>query len=118
MGNCCMRLLTGELHHEQVLKTHSHATSPGCSGEAEKKQEDDELRAWRTADAAEKAVARRYECKICFSNTIETAFVPCGHALTCFACSERVVSTENDGERARCPVCKEDIEHTVRLWFS
>lgn len=40
------------------------------------------------------------ECNICYTNKINCAFIPCGHAFCCFDCS---ISCKNV-----CPVCRKD----------
>ena len=37
------------------------------------------------------------ECKICFDETIDSVFTPCGHIVACFPCASSV---------RKCPICK------------
>ena len=37
------------------------------------------------------------ECKICFDETIDSVFTPCGHIVACFSCASSV---------KKCPICK------------
>ena len=50
----------------------------------------------------------RLKCKICMEGDIQTAFVPCGHAATCWSCNTRV---------DRCPVCRADINQRIRIYL-
>lgn len=43
-------------------------------------------------------------CKICMTNKIRTAFVPCGHAVACLSCSKVV---------EKCPVCRGEIQEKI-----
>lgn len=54
----------------------------------------------------ENKVARQYECKVCFSRPISTAFLPCGHAMACEPCTKDV---------SQCPFCSLPIETITRL---
>jgi hypothetical protein len=47
-------------------------------------------------------------CKICMEEDIQTAFVPCGHAATCWKCNTKV---------GKCPVCRADIHQRIRIYL-
>lgn len=64
--------------------------------------------AWKVADAAESAVARRYECKLCMARPYGAAFLPCGHVLCCAECAAGAAS---------CPVCSERVECVAPLYL-
>ena len=57
-------------------------------------------------DAAERRLARAYECKICFAHPIESVFLPCGHAMCCTSCA---------ASRGTCPVCVLKVETVTHL---
>ncbi|XP_074348597.1 uncharacterized protein LOC141687281 isoform X2 [Apium graveolens] len=52
-------------------------------------------------------------CIICYDNSRNCFFVPCGHCATCCACAKRIV---DDGENKSCPICRRLI-HKVRRLF-
>ena len=67
---------------------------------------------WKALDDASHALARQYECKICFARPIDTVFLPCGHAMACALCASRLHG--DDGARA-CPACASEIQQETRL---
>lgn len=46
-------------------------------------------------------------CQICYDNVVDTAFVSCGHTLTCKRCAQAVTS---------CPVCRKPISARLELF--
>lgn len=77
-------------------------------------------------------------CECCYLRKRNTVFIPCGHVYCCMVCSERWTNTnvssfdlyslldEEDREtlvfgeplqKPRCPICRADINSTVRLNF-
>lgn len=49
-------------------------------------------------------------CKICFHNTIDVVFLPCGHILSCETCAYR---------EGRCPLrCEDDMSTFTKIYFS
>lgn len=56
-----------------------------------------------------------HECVVCFKliqESMRCAFVPCGHANVCTACS-----SEQAESCASCPTCRTPITQTLRLFF-
>jgi hypothetical protein len=49
------------------------------------------------------------ECNVCLINKKAVAFIPCGHYSCCSTCSTRVNT---------CPVCREPIQSTQRIYIS
>ncbi|KAL5499588.1 hypothetical protein EMCRGX_G011033 [Ephydatia muelleri] len=47
------------------------------------------------------------ECRICFEVPSMMVFVPCGHMCTCEDCSKQV---------GKCPICRCDIERSIKLY--
>lgn len=47
-------------------------------------------------------------CKICYTNSIELAFLPCGHTVSCLSCAQRLYN---------CPCCRVTISSRIRLYF-
>jgi hypothetical protein len=48
-------------------------------------------------------------CKVCFERPIDCVILPCGHLTTCAKCS---------GKLERCPVCRQGIVETKRVFRS
>ena len=49
------------------------------------------------------------DCVMCCDRTINTAFVPCGHAVACMECGTRF-----DG--CPCPICKRHVCRVLRTY--
>lgn len=47
-------------------------------------------------------------CKICYTNSIELVFLPCGHSVSCLSCAQRLVS---------CPCCRALITTRIRTFL-
>ena len=63
----------------------------------------------------------RLDCKICYSQTADTACLPCGHLVMCQWCSEQhspVMQHDRTRPRlpANCPVCRKRIKQKVRIY--
>ena len=65
----------------------------------------DIIKTIRTIESTEKEPL----CTICFDNTIQYAFTPCGHTF-CNNCSRRQV--------LNCSVCRQQIREIVKLYFT
>lgn len=48
-------------------------------------------------------------CKICWDNPVNCVFLECGHMMTCIDCSKSV---------KECPICRQHILRTVRVFKS
>ncbi len=46
-------------------------------------------------------------CKICFTEPVDTAFIPCGHRGTCHGCAARLKI---------CPFCKQNIQTVFKIF--
>lgn len=55
-----------------------------------------------------KEIPGKLNCKICFQEEVEVAFVPCGHMITCISCA----ITFN-----LCPVCKRAYNEFFRVFI-
>lgn len=64
-----------------------------------------EIRKYEVADDT----WRKYECKLCMEHTIEKVFLPCGHALSCNRCAQKIGNF--------CPVCETRIETQTPLYM-
>lgn len=58
-------------------------------------------------------VPRRPECVVCFERDVEVVFLPCGHLVSCEACSDLIESKKI--ESALCPICKAKQQGVVKL---
>lgn len=47
-------------------------------------------------------------CKICYGNSIELVFLPCGHSVSCLSCAQRLVA---------CPCCRATITTRIRTYL-
>ena len=57
-------------------------------------------------------VSENYEenlCKICLDNPVNCVFLECGHMMTCIDCSKSI---------KECPICRQHISRTVRVFKS
>jgi E3 ubiquitin-protein ligase MYLIP len=62
-----------------------------------------------TKDSASLPIASiDFECRICMDSAIDTVFCPCGHAVCCKSCSQRVKS---------CPICRGTIHLRQQLFL-
>jgi hypothetical protein len=53
-------------------------------------------------------------CVVCFDAPKEYAIVPCGHQCVCGACVEQLTKTRTP----TCPVCRERIQQTMKVFCS
>jgi len=60
-----------------------------------------------------KEPAAAQTCSVCYTKPVECAFVPCGHASCCLRCARLV-----DDADGRCPICRQEIAMTQRIFFS
>lgn len=47
-------------------------------------------------------------CKICYTNSIELVFLPCGHSVSCLSCAQRLYN---------CPCCRATITTRIRTFL-
>mmetsp|Transcript_14795 Transcript_14795/g.28639 ORF Transcript_14795/g.28639 Transcript_14795/m.28639 type:complete len:434 (-) Transcript_14795:202-1503(-) len=48
------------------------------------------------------------ECVVCYDNSVETCFEPCGHACVCLQCSDQ----------ALCPICRTEVTQARRIFLA
>lgn len=53
-------------------------------------------------------------CVICLMRRRRSAFVPCGHRVCCHYCA---ISVAREGT-PRCPVCRQEIRNSLRIYDS
>ncbi|CAD0099153.1 unnamed protein product [Aureobasidium mustum] len=63
----------------------------------------------------------KLDCKICYTQTADTACLPCGHLVMCQWCSEQhspVMQHDRTRPRkpANCPVCRKKIKQKARIY--
>jgi predicted amidophosphoribosyltransferase len=51
---------------------------------------------------------------VCFDAPKEYAIVPCGHQCVCASCAEQLTNTRTP----TCPVCREPIQQTMKVFCS
>ncbi|CAL4254816.1 unnamed protein product, partial [Meganyctiphanes norvegica] len=51
-------------------------------------------------------ISNDHICKICLDGPLEVVFLPCTHLATCASCATT---------QSRCPVCRADIQHVVKI---
>lgn len=51
----------------------------------------------------------RTMCILCCEERVSIVFLPCGHLVSCAQCSPALKN---------CPVCRESIKGTVRVFFA
>ncbi|XP_062074243.1 E3 ubiquitin-protein ligase APD2-like [Humulus lupulus] len=51
-------------------------------------------------------------CVICYDQSRNCFFVPCGHSATCYICAQRIFN----GETKTCPVCRRFIRKVRKLF--
>lgn len=79
--------------------------------ERERRREQDRLSAERIdEDAADVPVGEL--CVICLLRRRRAAFLNCGHLVCCVHCAQRVEQDSN----ARCPVCRQNVNATIRIY--
>ena len=62
-----------------------------------------------TKDSASLPIPRiDFECRVCMDSNIDTVFCPCGHAVCCKSCSQRVKA---------CPICRGVIHLRQQLYL-
>jgi hypothetical protein len=53
-------------------------------------------------------------CVVCFDAPKDHAIVPCGHVCVCASCAEQLTKTRTP----TCPVCREPIQQTMKVFCS
>jgi predicted amidophosphoribosyltransferase len=53
-------------------------------------------------------------CVVCFDAPKDHLIVPCGHQCVCAGCAEQLINTRTP----TCPVCREPIQQTVKVFCS
>jgi E3 ubiquitin-protein ligase MUL1 len=51
-------------------------------------------------------------CVICLMRRRRSAFIPCGHMVCCQRCA---ISVEQEST-PKCPVCRQEIRHSLRIY--
>ena len=51
-------------------------------------------------------------CKVCYKNTINTIFFPCGHITCCKECKDEIQINDN-----KCPLCRKEISEFANIYL-
>lgn len=65
----------------------------------------------KSRDAAHRPLKEAETCKICYTDRISTAFVPCGHSTCCIECAKRSIRATG-----KCPICKTRKAAILKLY--
>lgn len=60
-------------------------------------------------DTSSKAADENEICKVCMDRVIDCVFLECGHLVTCVDCGRQL---------RECPLCRQNIVRTVRVFKS
>lgn len=56
-------------------------------------------------------LSQRLMCKICKVEEVQVSFSPCNHLISCQGCVPKL-------PKKKCPVCRENIKGTIRMYLS
>lgn len=58
------------------------------------------------------------ECKVCMTQLVDTVLLPCGHAILCQWCADKLIPSSNGYPKgkAACPMCRDPIKQKVRIF--
>ena len=54
-------------------------------------------------------------CSVCLTNPLEMLLKPCGHICICHRC---LTQLNNSSSQPKCPICREDVINTERVYLS
>jgi hypothetical protein len=57
----------------------------------------------------ESAISSEDACKVCLDSQANCAFIECGHIVSCLNCAKLLT---------KCPICRETIKRTLRVYKS
>ena len=61
------------------------------------------------------AGAADQNCSVCLTNPLEMLLKPCGHICICHRC---LTQLNNSSSQPKCPICREDVINTERVYLS
>nr|XP_022333923.1 uncharacterized protein LOC111130928 isoform X2 [Crassostrea virginica] len=64
------------------------------------------------------ARSQRAMCKICLVEEVQVSFTPCNHLVSCQGCAQSLTDDNLPQSQKKCPMCREDIQGTVRMFFA
>ncbi|OJJ02202.1 hypothetical protein ASPVEDRAFT_28807 [Aspergillus versicolor CBS 583.65] len=58
------------------------------------------------------------ECKVCMTQLVDTVLLPCGHAILCQWCADKLIPSSNGYPKGKtaCPMCRDPIKQKVRIF--
>jgi hypothetical protein len=62
-----------------------------------------------SSSSSSTATSTEDSCKVCLDAAANCAFIECGHIVSCLDCAKLLT---------RCPVCRETIKRTLRIYKS
>jgi hypothetical protein len=104
--------LLDEMDYEDSIRDHPRVTENYTKGL-------DNAHDGRPEPKTEEQLRVNLDCKVCFSQLVDTVLLPCGHAVMCQWCAnQHVPSSKYDKTRpskpAKCPMCRKGIKQKVQ----
>ena len=109
---CKMRFASSVIKDIRTLSEQRDALNSECSVLREFISEG--LRAMKSAN--ENIGEAANPCTICFSATVNTVVVPCGHTF-CAECLKTHIGTASHSHSGKCPTCRGKVERTIKLFM-
>ncbi|KAE8150742.1 hypothetical protein BDV25DRAFT_107119 [Aspergillus avenaceus] len=80
----------------------------------------DDQRDGRPAPKEDDELTVNLECKICFSQLVDTVLIPCGHAILCRWCADQHTRPDRMRPKALplCPLCRDPVKQKLRIYLS
>ena len=59
------------------------------------------------------------DCCVCYTKTINSVFLDCGHRAMCYDCATITILNKSKNESfAKCPICREQIKKIIKTYNS
>ncbi len=62
-----------------------------------------------TQSQAPRGGSQSQNCRVCYSERVDTVLIPCGHLCCCSSCAGRLTN---------CPICRQSIRSTVHTYIA
>jgi hypothetical protein len=96
---CLKNQITQDITRASRLVPLTRSTTPNTPNESSEKEE--------------QQTGASSTCRICYANERDCVFMPCKHCVSCTTCAATVVAQGNP-----CPICRENISHTIDIFLS